>query len=154
MVAERRYRRSVISLGIQGTRAMAEGRSNLPGAPMFEHIESEIDATVEEEQTVIHGDTGTDIENASPIGNNSISQPNTPGNVRSRGYSGKKDLATPPGEDRPQTGANIKEFRLTPGSVLTEGSARVYTAGSPSESGSQGTSSSKKTPIRQTENAQ
>ena len=78
---------------------MANERPGRSGVTTFEHIESEIDAVMEEEQTVIHGDTGTGIDNASPINNHSNRNSNTPGNTRMRGYSGpddiqSKDLAT------------------------------------------------------------
>ena len=151
MVAER-ILRSVTSPRHPGARTMAGERVDRSGVPTFEHIDTDMDVMAEE-QTVIHGETESEFESTSPI-NHSSSKTTTPGNTRSRGYSGmiasqKQDLTTPRGEDRPQAGNKVKEFPLTPGSAVTEGPARVYTAGSGSDSGSQGNHSSTKTPIRQ-----
>ena len=88
----------------------------------------------------------------SPIATNSSSK-FLPGNTRTRGYldsiAQERNLATPPRVTIPQTGSGITEFLMSPGSAVTEGSARACTAGSGSDSGNQDIHTSQKTPVRQ-----
>ena len=130
---------------------MAQGPTGHLGESTFERIESETDAA---ETTAIHVeiDLDTEEESVSPIATNSSSNI-PPGNTRTRGYldntAQDSNLATPPRVTIPQTGSGITEFLMSPGSAVTEGSARACTAGSGSDSGNQDIETSQKHPVRQ-----